>query len=97
MANLGAYCHGINAPFLQHVLPTPFMKIRHYGFQHPASSIPVDPNIASVKIANGNAAEAPVKVSLDPAQFPRCPEFGGTLILRRFIPPMPIFSGDVYC
>ncbi len=27
--------------FLQHVLPSGFMKIRYYGFMHPSSSIPL--------------------------------------------------------
>lgn len=35
-----------NRHFLQHVLPSVFMKIRYYGFLHPSSSIPLEAAVA---------------------------------------------------
>jgi len=39
--------------FLQHVLPTGFMKVRYYGFLHPCSSVSLEKIKISIEAANG--------------------------------------------
>lgn len=76
--------------FLQHVLPTGFMKVRYYGFLHPGCSI----GLAQI----GAAIEAAVKINavivkITTARYdPTCPDCGGELeylysVLPYMIPP----------
>lgn len=39
--------------FLQHVLPTGFMKIRYFGFMHPSSRIPLKVAVALLEAFYG--------------------------------------------
>ena len=39
--------------FLQHVLPTGFMKIRYYGFLHPSSSVKLEEIRELIEISSG--------------------------------------------
>jgi len=39
--------------FLQHVLPTGFMKVRYYGFLSPTAKTPLETVIAKVELALG--------------------------------------------
>jgi len=39
--------------FLQHVLPTGFMKVRHYGFMSPTSSVELDEIKALIELSYG--------------------------------------------
>jgi Putative transposase len=41
--------------FLQHVLPTGFMKVRYFGFVSPSFSIPIEELRARVELAHGFA------------------------------------------
>ena len=70
--------------FLQHVLPTGFMKVRHYGFLSPSFRIPLEQVKARVEMAHGFAAR-PVNTELDaPAPKPMvCSHCGGALKLLR--------------
>jgi hypothetical protein len=70
--------------FLQHVLPTGFMKVRHYGFLSPSFRIPLAQVKARVEMAHGFAAR-PVNTKLDaPAPMPMvCSHCGGALKLLR--------------
>jgi hypothetical protein len=70
--------------FLQHVLPTGFMKVRHYGFLSPNFRIPLEQVKARVEMAHGFAAR-PVNTELDaPAPKPMvCSHCGGALKLLR--------------
>jgi hypothetical protein len=51
--------------FLQHVLPSGFMKVRYYGFLHPGCSISLDEiadmirEACGLTIADADDAEAP--------------------------------------
>lgn len=45
--------------FLQHVLPTGFMKVRYYGFLSPSSSLALEELKARVEMAHGFALQAP--------------------------------------
>jgi hypothetical protein len=67
--------------FLQHVLPTGFMKVRYYGFMNSASSFPLKQVKFLIQIAFGFDLPAPAS---EPVSFPMptCPHCGATLKLR---------------
>jgi len=70
--------------FLQHVLPTGFMKVRYYGFMHPCASIKASRIKSLIEIAFGFAIdEFPVQEVSLPG--PVCNECGGRLVLRNVI------------
>jgi hypothetical protein len=64
--------------FLQHVLPTGFMKVRHYGFMNPNCSVPLEKISALIELAYG--FDVPVSVPgterIPPIACRRC---GGSL------------------
>ena len=72
--------------FLQHVLPTGFMKVRHYGFLSPSFAVPFEEVRARVEMAHGFAAK-PVNTDIDaPAPKPMvCSHCGGALQLLRVL------------
>lgn len=57
--------------FLQHVLPTGFMKIRYYGFMSPGSSVSLEKIATLIEVAFGFAIEAP-KTEIEPFKPPTC-------------------------
>lgn len=57
--------------FLQHVLPTGFMKVRYYGFLHPCSSVSLETIIISIEAANGAKIVA-VQITIK-KYVPSCP------------------------
>ena len=72
--------------FLQHVLPTGFMKIRHYGFMHPSSSVSLDQISARIELAYGFNVKMPDK-EMQPLPPITCPDCGGTLSYLASILP----------
>jgi len=64
--------------FLQHVLPTGFMKIRYYGFMHPSSSITVKKINLLIELAHDFALRIS-NLELEPMPQPTCPTCGGKL------------------
>jgi hypothetical protein len=73
--------------FLQHVLPTGFQKVRHYGFLSPNGPLSLEAVRWLVTLHNGEiftllAAVAPTKA---PTPTPRCAECGGPLRVVAFI------------
>jgi hypothetical protein len=66
--------------FLQHVLPTGFMKVRYYGFMHPGSSVSLEKIAALIELAFGFEIERP-KTVLEPPEPMLCAMCGGTLVL----------------
>jgi hypothetical protein len=77
--------------FLQHVLPTGFMKIRYYGFMSPASSVSLDRIRALIEWLFGFNVNFP-DPEPEPIHKPTCPDCGGNLKLRYhvFFPyPLP--------
>ena len=72
--------------FLQHVLPTGFMKIRYYGFLHPCSKIPLDLAIALLEAWSGVRA-ARDRTETQHGGQPFCPHCNGLVRLLHFIPP----------
>lgn len=64
--------------FLQHVLPTGFMKVRYYGFLHPSSSVPLD----KIRTLIEMAYEFEIvyqEPKLEPVSPATCPHCGGEL------------------
>ena len=71
--------------FLQHVLPTGFMKIRYYGFMHPSTTIPVK---LAVTLLEALFAVRPQKrTSNEPSTIPCCERCNGIIRFVRFIRP----------
>jgi hypothetical protein len=64
--------------FLQHVLPTGFMKVRYYGFLHPGCSISLEEiadmirKACGLTIADADDAETPSSAPM----IPVCPVCG---------------------
>jgi hypothetical protein len=78
--------------FLQHVLPSGFMKIRYYGFLHPGCSISLEEiadmirEACGLTIADTEDAEAPSSAPTTPV----CPVCGGTMVCKAVILPYMI-------
>jgi len=71
--------------FLQHVLPTGFMKIRYYGFMHPSTRIPVK---LAVALLEALFEVRPQKSSAtEPSAIPCCERCNGIVRFVRFIKP----------
>ena len=54
--------------FLQHVLPTGFMKIRYYGFLNPNCAVPLDRIRGLIELSYGFAVDLPVPSSTASSQ-----------------------------
>jgi len=67
--------------FLQNALPTGFMKIRYYGFLHPACSVLLERVQALIELAFGFEITTP-KTVLDPPDPMLCSSCKATLVLR---------------
>jgi hypothetical protein len=75
--------------FLQHVLPTGFMKIRYYGFMNPNCAVPLQRIRGLIELSYGFALDLP----LPEVETPRrstCPSCGGLLKFRSVLPPLKI-------
>jgi len=73
--------------FLQHLLPTGFMKVRYYGFMNPASSVELETVSSLIELAYGFELDLPEVAQHDDIH-PRCPSCGGQLEVRCLIPPL---------
>jgi hypothetical protein len=76
--------------FLQHVLPTGFMKIRYYGFLNPNCSVKLEKISALIELSFGFDVDLPEHI---PPEFEplRCLECGGKLIYRGSLLPSGFF------
>ena len=79
--------------FLQHVLPTGFMKVRYYGFLHPGSSVPLKKIAALIELAFGFEIVTP-KTVLKPPKPMICNSCGGSLAFSISLLPYKIVSAD---
>ncbi len=80
--------------FLQHVLPTGFMKVRYYGFLHPGSSVPLEKISALIELAFGFEIVTP-KTVLEPPEPMICTSCGGSLVFRAsLLPSKIVFEGS---
>lgn len=74
--------------FLQHVLPSGFMKVRYYGFLSPTAKTPLEAVVAKVELAYGFTLSAPA-VELPPWPTPLCEACGGPLQFYRSVRARP--------
>ncbi len=78
--------------FLQHVLPTGFMKIRYYGLMNSSCSVSLatirERIVAALSIPP--VADPPKK---EPSRPRQCPNCQGELVFIRFYPPPPAYTG----
>ncbi len=65
--------------FLQHVLPTGFMKVRYYGFLSPACKVPVENIKALIELAYGFEVTITETEQMPPLPHPTCGSCGGLL------------------
>jgi len=70
--------------FLQHVLPSGFMKVRHYGFMNPNANISQDKIVRMIEQKTGEFL--PITKSEPPSRH-YCSDCGGTLIYLWSILP----------
>jgi hypothetical protein len=73
--------------FLQHVLPSGFMKVRYFGFLSPNFKMPFEQIRARIELAQGFNLRPPAAIEITPAQPLRCPHCGARLRYRRTILP----------
>jgi hypothetical protein len=71
--------------FLQHVLPTGFMKVRHYGFMNPNCKVGLDTLRTLIELSYGFTLPEAEAVEIEPYQPVVCPHCGGTLKLHAII------------
>lgn len=71
--------------FLQHVLPTGFMKIRYYGFMHPSTKIPVKLAVALLEALFEVRPQKRATTEL--SAIPCCERCNGIVRFVRFIKP----------
>jgi Putative transposase/Transposase zinc-binding domain len=78
--------------FLQHVLPTGFVKVRHYGFLSPNFHVPIEELNARVAMAQAFAPNTvTAEVVAAPAPQPmRCAHCGGKMKLLRVLRPVQL-------
>jgi hypothetical protein len=75
--------------FLQHVLPTGFMKVRYYGFMNPNCKIPLHRIRGLIELSYGFAVDLPLP-DVEPRPPITCPRCGGLLKLCSVLPPLKI-------
>jgi len=81
--------------FLQHTLPTGFVKVRYYGFMHPCSGVPLNKVRAAIEMMHGFDVQSgePDATGEKPALV--CPECGAPLKYICSVLPhqMPHYRG----
>jgi hypothetical protein len=75
--------------FLQHVLPTGFMKIRYYGCMNPNCKVPRDHISSLIEISSGFTLDLP-KSDVEPRRPNTCKSCGGLLKLRALLLPSKV-------
>ena len=78
--------------FLQHALPTGFMKVRYFGFLSPSFKMPIEEIKARIELAQGFNVRASATIALTPPQPLRCAYCGARLRYRRTILPRDAVS-----
>ena len=70
--------------FLQHVLPTGFMKVRYFGFMNPNSKVGLQTISGLIELSYGFQVARP-EVELEPWEPSVCPHCGGALKVRAIL------------
>jgi hypothetical protein len=80
--------------FLQHVLPSGFMKVCYFGFLSPSFSMPIEEVKGRIELAQGFAAKAPQHApeTSTPSAAVCCPHCGGRLRWCSAMLPRPLGS-----
>lgn len=74
--------------FLQHVLPSGFMKVRHYGFMNACSGVSLGLVRAAVELMQGfDVKEPDINEAEAEKPAPLCPDCGGELVYSYSILP----------
>jgi hypothetical protein len=71
--------------FLQHVLPSGFMKVRYFGFLSPSFKMPFAEIKARIELAQGFNVRPPAVIEITPPPPLRCPRCGARLRYRHTI------------
>ena len=86
--------------FLQHVLPSGFMKVRYYGFLSPSCSMPIEEVKGRIELAHGFAlnAKPAAQDGTEPATSTGlvCPHCGGRLRWCSVVLPRPLGSRGLF-
>jgi hypothetical protein len=77
--------------FLQHVLPSGFMKVRHYGFLSPGASVPLEKIEALIELSFGFVITKP-EIEIEPFDPPICNHCGGRLKYVASIIPFKLIE-----
>jgi hypothetical protein len=77
--------------FLQHVLPSGFMKVRHFGYMNPNCNVDHNTIAALIELSYGFTLPPPPEKDLEPWRPITCPKCGGKLILRTMALPHVTF------
>ena len=72
--------------FLQHVLPSGFMKVRYYGFLSPTSNVTLDEVRARIELAYGFTVTTP-KTEIEPLPPMSCKQCGFKLRYVFYVLP----------
>ena len=72
--------------FLQHVLPTGFMKVRYYGFLSPTSTVSLDEVRAKIELAYGFTVTTP-RAEAEPVPPMSCKQCGFSLRYLFYVLP----------
>jgi len=75
--------------YLQHVLPTGFMKIRYYGFLNPNSSISLEKIAALIQLSFGFDVSV-AEYERDPVEPIYCPSCGGRMVYLFSVLPFEL-------
>jgi len=75
--------------FLQHVLPTGFVKVRYFGFLSPNCAVPLEEVKARIERAHG-FAQAQASIEVEPREPMRCAHCGALLRFVRVSAPMRV-------
>ena len=80
--------------FLQHVLPSGFPKVRHYGFLSPSSGTAIEAVRWLITLYNEAIFVLSAIAQPQPAlsAVPLCPACGGPLRLLGFLPAPALFD-----
>ena len=79
--------------FLQHVLPTGFMKVRHFGFMNATCRITTDTIRQMIVLQTGAILEQPRPIAPTPAEV-TCPNCGAPLIVLTRVWPCHVAFHD---
>ena len=80
--------------FLQHVLPSGFMKVRYFGFLSPTFAVPIDEVRARLEMAHGFVVEPGANgIAPSPAAPMACSRCGAAIRFLRVVRPLGTATG----